>query len=135
MVQGNGLISVCSSFAHGETITRLEAAIRANGMRVFGRIDHASAAAEAGRALRPTVVLYYGNGLDFVAIIGRIPPIAIDLPIRALVWEDQAGATWVTYDDLHWLAHRHGVSEHGDLSVASFAVRIDAIVGKAASPP
>jgi len=106
----DGLITLRSSKGPKETMDRLEAAIRAKGMTVFARIDHAAGAREAGLSLRPTQVLIFGNAVAGTPLMQVAQTIGIDLPLKALVWQDDAGATFISYNDPAWLAARHGVA-------------------------
>jgi uncharacterized protein (DUF302 family) len=78
-------------------------------MTVMARIDHAAAAAKAGLALRPTEVLIFGNAKAGTPLMQAVQTLGIDLPLRALVWEDEAGRVWLTYNDPASLARCHGV--------------------------
>jgi uncharacterized protein (DUF302 family) len=89
---------------------RLEAEIEARGMRVFGRINHAVLAKEAGLALRPTEVILFGNPRGGTPLMQANQTIGIDLPLKALVWQDATGKTWLSYNDLETLARRHGIA-------------------------
>src|ERR1700742_5001002 len=108
-----GLTTIKSSHAPHETMTRLEAAVKAKGMTVFARIDHAAGATAAGLALRPTEVLIFGNAKGGTPLMEAEQTIGIDLPLKALVWQDAAGETWLSYNDPAWLAARHGASGGG----------------------
>ena len=105
-----GLITVLSEFSPDETMTRLETAIVAHGMKVFSRINHATLAAEAGMTLRPTEVILFGNPRGGTPLMQASQAIGIDLPLKALVWQDASGKTWVSYNNPEWLAKRHNVS-------------------------
>lgn len=89
---------------------RLETAIRAQGMKVFARIDHAAGASEAGLELRPTEVIIFGNARGGTPLMQSAQTIGIDLPLKALVWEDASGTTWLSYNEPSWIAQRHGVA-------------------------
>ena len=104
---------------HGpkETLGRFEVAIARYGMTVFARIDHGAGAAKAGLELRPTVVLIFGNARAGTPLMQMAPTIAIDLPLKALVWQDEAGATWLGYNDPVWIARRHGVVDDGSIDL------------------
>ena len=129
-----GLITVRSSFGHGETLARLEAAIRANGLRIVAGVDHAIAAFEAGVSLDATTVLMVGDGRRQVALVKALRLIALDLPFKVLVWQD-AGETWLSYIDFRWLAKRYGAGPEEACLITDIAVMIDGIARKAASPP
>jgi uncharacterized protein (DUF302 family) len=132
-VNANSLISMRSSFGHGETMVRLETAIRANGMRLLGRIDYGAAAIEAGLALRPTVAFFFGYIRALAPLISAVQQIALDAPLKVLVWQDEAGGTWLSYDDPSRIETPRGFSGHAEVS--SVAALMDAVARKAASPP
>jgi len=104
-----GLTSIRSKFRPKETMDRLEAEIRAHGMKVFGRIDHATGAAEAGLALRPTELIIFGNARGGTPLMQSVQTVGIDLPLKALVWEDASGTTWLSYNEPSWIAQRHNI--------------------------
>jgi uncharacterized protein (DUF302 family) len=105
-----GLTSIRSNFVPKETMDRLEAEIGANGMKVFARIDHAAGAAEVGLELRPTELIIFGNARGGTPLMQSVQTVGIDLPLKALVWEDASGTTWVSYNEPSWIAQRHGVA-------------------------
>ena len=130
----DGLITVRSSFGHRETLARVEAAVRANGLRIVAGVDHAIAAFEAGVSLDATTVLMVGDGRRQVALVKALRLIALDLPFKVLVWQD-AGETWLSYIDFRWLAKRYGAGPEEACLITDIAVMIDGIARKAASPP
>src|SRR5579862_2509912 len=91
----DGLIALPSRHGPSETVARLDAEIRAKGMTVFARIDHAAGAAAAGLALRPTELLIFGSARAGTPLMQRDQAIGIDLPLKALVWQDDTGQTWI----------------------------------------
>ena len=91
-------------------MNRLEAEIRAHGMKVFERIDHAAGAAEAGLELRPTELIIFGNARGGTPLMQSVQTVGIDLPLKALVWEDASGTIWLSYNEPSWIAHRHCVA-------------------------
>jgi uncharacterized protein (DUF302 family) len=99
-------------------MNRLEAAVKAAGMTVFARIDHAAGADSVGSSLLPTELLIFGNANAGTPLMQSIRTIAIDLPLKALVWQDPAGQTWLSYDDPAWLAKRHGLDGTTDAVIA-----------------
>lgn len=105
-----GLTTIKSSQAPRETMNRLETAVTAKGLTVFARIDHAKGASAAGLSLRPTEVLIFGNAIGGTPLMQAAQTAGIDLPLKALVWQDAAGDTWLSYNDPAWLAARHGIS-------------------------
>ena len=106
----DGLITVQSNYGPEETMNRFEAEVRAKGMTVFANIDHAAGAAKAGLPLRPTDLIIFGNAKGGTPLMQSAQTIGIDLPLKALVWQDVSGKTWLSYNDPGWLAKRHGVS-------------------------
>jgi uncharacterized protein (DUF302 family) len=88
---------------------RLETEIRAQGMEVFARIDHAAGAAKVGLTLRPTELIIFGNALGGTPLMQSVQTVGIDLPLKALVWEDSAGKTCISYNEPSWIAQRHGL--------------------------
>jgi uncharacterized protein (DUF302 family) len=95
--------SVDASFA------RLEAAVAQRGLTVFARIDFTADAAAAGLVLRPTRLLLFGNPRAGTPLIVAAPSVALDLPLKVLVWESGDGAVWVGYNKPEYLVERHGV--------------------------
>jgi len=105
-----GLTSIRSRFGPKETMDRLQAEIRAQGMTVFARIDHAAGAAEVGLTLPPTELIIFGNARGGTPLMQSVQTVGIDLPLKALVWQDTAGTTWLSYNEPSWTAQRHGVA-------------------------
>ncbi len=104
----DGISTLASTFGPRATMDRLEAAVRAKGLTVFARIDHAAGAVDAGLALRPTELLIFGTARSGTLLMQHNQLVGIDLPLKALVWQDAARATWLTYNDPHWIVARHG---------------------------
>ena len=127
-----GLTTIKSSHGPQETMNRLEAAVKAKGMTVFARIDHAAGAAAAGLSLQPTEVLIFGNARGGTPLMQSAQTIGIDLPLKALVWQDAAGDTWLSYNDPAWLAQRHGVGG-AETPVGNLTAALDAVAKAAAA--
>jgi uncharacterized protein (DUF302 family) len=108
-----GLTSIPSSFGPNETTDRLEAQIRAKGVAIFARIDHAADAAEVGLPLRPTELIIFGNARGGRPLMESVQTVGIDLPLKVLVWQDPAGKTWISYNEPKWIVQRHGVADPG----------------------
>ena len=130
----DGLTSIASRFGPNETMNRLEAEVKARGMTVFARIDHAAGAVEAGLSLRPTEVLIFGNAKTGTPLMQAVQTIAIDLPLKALVWQDASGDTWLSYNDPAWLAQRHRLGHDTGAVIGGMAVALGAIARTATSP-
>ena len=90
-------------------MNRFEAEVRAKGMTVFAHIDHAAGAAAVGLSLRPTELLIFGNAGGSTPLMELVQTIGIDLPLKALVWQDASGVTWISFNDPDCLAKRHGL--------------------------
>src|SRR5438552_18704098 len=105
-----GLTSTRSRLGPKETMDRLEAEIRTQGMIVFARIDHAAGAGEAGLELRPTELIIFGNARGGTPLMQSVQTVGIDLPLKALVWEDASGTTWLSFNEPSWIVQRHGVT-------------------------
>jgi uncharacterized protein (DUF302 family) len=106
-----GLITLKSPHSAMATMDRLEDTVKARGLTVFARIDHAAGAAKIGKSLRPTVVLIFGNPQGGTPFMKCAQSAGIDLPLKALVWEDASGQVWLGYNDLSYLATRHQVPD------------------------
>ena len=104
-----GLSTLRNGFGPPETMRRLIAGVTARGMTIFARIDHAAGAAEAGLSLRATELLVFGRAVSGTPLMQAAQSIGIDLPLKALVWEDEDGAVWIGWNDPGWIASRHGL--------------------------
>jgi uncharacterized protein (DUF302 family) len=131
-VSVQGLLTIPSSYGPKDTMGRLESAVKAKGMTVFARIDHAAGAAEVGLSLRPTEVLIFGNAKAGTPLMRSVQTIGIDLPLKALAWQDASGKTWLSYNDPAWLANHHGLSGETEAAVGMMTKALDA-VAKAAT--
>jgi uncharacterized protein (DUF302 family) len=103
----DGLIEIESKHTVKETIDRLETNLKAKGVTVFARIDHQAAAVAVGLPLRPTEVLVFGDPRAGTALMQSVQAAAIDLPLKMLARQDEAGKVWLAYNDMQWLARRH----------------------------
>jgi uncharacterized protein (DUF302 family) len=106
----DGLITLASPFGPRETLDRLLDSVVRHGMTVLAHVDHAAAAKAVGLQLRPADVVLFGNPKAGTPLMQAAPTMAIDLPLRALVWQDDAGAVWLSYNAPAWLAGRHGLA-------------------------
>ena len=107
----DGLIAVQSPHKPKDTMDRLESLLRQKGLTVFARVDHAAGAAKIGKSLRATELLIFGNPQGGTPFMECSQTVGIDLPLKALVWEDASGQVWIGYNDPAFLAQRHGVSQ------------------------
>ena len=127
----NGLITLGSQFDPKKTMDRLAAAVTAHGLAILARIDHAAAAAEAGLDLRPTEVLIFGNPRAGTPLMQAAQTMGIDLPLKALVWQDEGGRVWLSYNDPQWLARRHGATVGTEKLLAAMASGLAAVGAEA----
>jgi uncharacterized protein (DUF302 family) len=130
-----GLITIPSSLGPKETMDRLENAIKARGLTVFARVDHAAGAAEVGLTLRPTELLIFGNAKGGTPLMQANQTVGIDLPLKALVWQDAAGKTWISYNDPRWLAKRHALGTEVDPAVNAMITLLSAVAKAATTSP
>jgi uncharacterized protein (DUF302 family) len=128
-----GLTTIPSSFGPKETMDRLIAEIGAKGLQVFARTDHAAGAAEVGLSLRPTELIIFGNARGGTPLMQASQTTGIDLPLKALVWEDAAGKTWLSYNEPSWIVQRHNLGIKAEI-VDKLAAALSAIARKAANP-
>ncbi len=106
----NGIISVKSSHEVKATADRLENTLKQKGMTVFIRINHAEGAQKVGKKLRPTELVVFGNPKVGTPLMQCSQSTAIDLPQKALIWEDDQGQVWLSYNDPNYLVERHGIT-------------------------
>lgn len=110
-IAADGLISIRSPHSVPDTIERLQELAGQRDLKVFARVDHAAGAASVGASLRPMQVLIFGNPQGGTPLMQCAQTIGIDLPLKALVWEDEASQVWLGYNDPVHLARRHGVAQ------------------------
>lgn len=131
----DGLITLRSSFGPEETMNRFEAEVRAKGMIVFAHIDHAAGAAAVGLPLRPTDLLIFGAAKGGTPLMQAAQTIGIDLPLKALVWQDEAGATFLSYNDPAYLMRRHGLGDGAKPVIDAMSGALKAIAAEATAAP
>lgn len=131
----DGLITVQSSYGAKETMERLEAEVKAKGLTVFARVDHAAGAVAAGLPLRPTDLLIFGSARGGTPLMRAAQSIGIDLPLKALVWQDEAGGTFLSYNDPAWLAKRHGLGNDVQPAVDALSGALHALAKAATGAP
>ena len=126
------LKTVESHFGPKETLDRLEADVKAKGLTVFARIDHAAGATAVGLSLLPTAVLIFGNAKGGTPLMQSNQLIGIELPMKVLVWQDTSGKTWLSYVDPTDLAKRYGLPAETSTAVSNLAGALRALTAKAA---
>lgn len=127
MASDAGLISKPSKFSVADTLNRLEAVVKAKGITVFARVDHSDDAEKVGLKLRPTQLLIFGHPKAGTPLMISARSVAIDLPLKALSWEDASGKVWLSYNSPAYLQQRHGFHEELIKNVAV----IGGLVGQA----
>lgn len=127
------LTTVPSHWGPKETLDRLEAEVKAKGLTVFARIDHAAGAAAVGMTLLPTAVLIFGNAKGGTPLMQSSQLIGIDLPLKVLVWQDTSGKTWLSYYDPSTLAQRHGLPGETTAVVGNLSAALRGLTAKAAA--
>ncbi|MGA3120349.1 MAG: DUF302 domain-containing protein [Polyangiaceae bacterium] len=126
-VQQASLRTVATALGVDEAVGRIETAVRAAGMKVFARIDQAAEAHAAGLVMPPAVVLLFGSPRAGTPLMIARPTTAIDLPLKALVWQDEGGAVWITFNTPALLVERHGL----DPALAATLAPVGALLEKA----
>jgi uncharacterized protein (DUF302 family) len=107
----NGLLHVASPYSVPETLNRLESVLQSHGLTVFARVNHSGEAQKVGLTMRPTQLLIFGSPKAGTPLMVARPGIAIDLPLKALAWEDADGKVWLSYNSPQYLKERHGLPE------------------------
>jgi uncharacterized protein (DUF302 family) len=128
---GNGLVTIPSQFPASETMQRFVAALTARGVTVFARIDHADGAAKVGMTLRPTELLIFGHPKGGTPLMLSRQTAGIDLPLKALAWQDADGKNWLTLNSAAWLAQRHELSDETAAAVKAMDQAMTAIAQEA----
>jgi uncharacterized protein (DUF302 family) len=131
----DGLITLPSAFTPKQTADRLESGAAGQGLTIFARIDHAAGAAAAGLELRPTELLIFGNAVGGTPLMQVRQSIGIDLPLKALVWQDEAGKTWLSYNDPAWVVRRHGLHPQDAPATGKLSAVLDALALQATQAP
>jgi uncharacterized protein (DUF302 family) len=129
----DGLVTIQSHYGPNETMQRLEAAVKAKGFTVFAHIDHSAQAAQVNLSLLPTDLLIFGNPKGGTPLMRSNQTIGIDLPLKALVWQDEKGATWLSYNDPEWLVQRHGGAGGTENTVGAISAALKALAASATS--
>ncbi len=117
-MQGEGIITKPSKYSVDETLNRLQAALRGKGIKIFAEVDHSGEAEKVGLKMPPTRLLIFGDPKGGTPIMLAAPLAAIDLPVKALVWQDQEGKVWLSYNDSEYVRQRFGL---GVADVAALA--------------
>lgn len=114
----HGLAHLKSPHSAADTMARLEDIVRSKGIPIHARIDHSADAARVGLTMNPAILLIFGNARAGTPLMVASPTLAIDLPLKALAWEDSEGAVWLSYNTPEYLAERHGIQSELLLNIA-----------------
>jgi uncharacterized protein (DUF302 family) len=117
----SGITRIASAHSVAQTMERLESLLKERGVMIFARIDFSGDAARAGLSLRPEQLLIFGNPKAGTPLMQSVPAAGLDLPLKALVWEDAEGHTQIAYNDPHYIIRRHGLD-------AALAANLAAVV-------
>jgi uncharacterized protein (DUF302 family) len=110
--QGNGLIHLSSPYAVPETLQRVQSAVQSHGLTIFCLVDHSGEAAKVGLQMPATELLIFGNPKGGTPLMLASPTVAIDFPLKALIWEDADGKVWLTFNSPDYLKQRHNLPEN-----------------------
>jgi uncharacterized protein (DUF302 family) len=108
---GTGLTHLPSPYSVADTLKLLESVIASKGLTIFARIDHSGEAAKVGLTMQPTELLLFGSPKSGTPLMISSPTLAIDLPLKALVWQDVEGAVWLSYNSPEYLQQRHTIPD------------------------
>ena len=109
--KGEGVINAPSNYSVDQTVEKLKGILQAKGVTLFALVDHSGEAERVGIKMRPTKLLIFGSPKAGTPLMLATPSIAIDLPLKILVWEDNQGKVWVSYNSIAYLQERHGVPQ------------------------
>ena len=107
----NGMVHLSSAYSVAETLKRVEGVLQGKNLTVFARIDHSGEAEKVGLKMRPTQVIIFGSPKGGTPVMVAAPTVAIDLPLKALVWENAEGKVWVSYNSPEYLKQRHNIPD------------------------
>jgi len=124
-ISDKGMVHRASPYSVDETLERLGAVLQSLGIPILARIDHSGGAAAMGLSMRPTKLVIFGNARAGTPLMVAAPTLALDLPLKALVWEDADGKVWVSYNTPQYLRERHGFPEELLPSIAGIRLIVD----------
>jgi uncharacterized protein (DUF302 family) len=125
-----GVITKASKLSVADAVTRLEVILKASGMTVFARIDHRAEAEKVGLTMPPAQLVIFGNPKGGTPLMIASPTVAIDLPLKVLIWEDPSGRVWLSYNTAAYLKSRHNISGK-DEAIAALDRALDGLTSKA----
>ncbi len=125
---GIGIVHLSSPYPVPETLQRLEAVLQSRGLTIFARVDHSGAAAKIAMNMRPTQLIIFGSPKGGTPLMVASPTLAIDLPLKALVWEDSEGKVWVSYNTAEYLQQRHRIPDELLKNIAVIGPLLQSVV-------
>lgn len=128
MIHAEGIISKPSKYSVPETLSRLENILNSKGIKIFTRVDHSGEAEKAGLKMPPTQLLIFGSPKAGTPVMVAAPVSAIDLPLKALAWQDAKGQVWVSYNDPAYIQRRYALADDVMKPLAGIGAFIDATV-------
>lgn len=123
-----GIIHLSSPYPVSETLKRLGAALRSHGLTIFAQVDHSGEAAKVDLKMRPTQLIIFGSPRAGTPLMVASPTLAIDLPLKALVWEDAGGKVWVSYNSPEFLKQRHDIPDELVKNIAGIGPLLQGVV-------
>jgi uncharacterized protein (DUF302 family) len=127
-MQDNGMVHLSSPYTVPRTLERLESLLQKQGLMVFDRIDHSGEAEKAGLKMRPTQLVIFGSPKAGTPLMIAAPTLAIDLPLKALIWEDNTGKVWLSYNSAEYLKQRHNIPDDLVRNIAGVAALLQKAV-------
>jgi uncharacterized protein (DUF302 family) len=124
----NGMLHLSSAYSVAETLLRLESVLKAKGLAIFCRVDHSGEAEKAGLKMNPTQLLIFGSPKAGTPVMVASPTLAIDLPLKALIWEDAGGKVWVSYNTPEYLKQRHNIPDELVKNIAGIGPLLESVV-------
>jgi uncharacterized protein (DUF302 family) len=123
------MVHLSSPYSVAETITRLDSVLQAQGLTDFCRIDHGGEAEKVGFTMPPTQVIIFGSPKGGTPLMIASPTLAIDLPLKALIWQDAGGQVWVSYNSPEYLKQRHNIPDGLLKNIAGIEPLLQKVVG------
>jgi uncharacterized protein (DUF302 family) len=124
----NGLVHLRSPYSVPETLKRLQSVLQAKNLDVFARVDHSGEAEKVGLKMRPTQLIVFGSPKAGTPLMVASPTLAIDLPLKALAWEDADGQVWLSYNSPEYLKQRHNVPDELVKNIAGVGALLEKAV-------
>lgn len=125
----NGMVHLSSPHSVPETLRRLDSILLSRGLTVFARIDHSGEAEKVGMKMYPTKLIIFGSPKGGTPVMVASPTLAIDLPLKALVWEDAGGKVWLSYNSPEYLKKRHNIPDELVKNIAVIGPLLQSVVG------